>query len=104
MQPGLTEVTFTILQDGRATPDLDAAMQELQNEVLHLKSVEEEITGYAERALAETERLTKENEDLKKSQEDATLDRWAPSSSILIAMRCVSVSREFMLVSCNIGN
>lgn len=50
-------------------------MQELQDEVLHLKSVEEEITGYAEKALAETERLTKENEDLKKAQEDATLDR-----------------------------
>ncbi len=64
-----------MLQDGAATPQLDAAMQELQDEVLHLKSVEEEITGYAEKALAETERLTKENEDLKKAQEDATLDR-----------------------------
>ncbi|KAK9918082.1 hypothetical protein WJX75_001065 [Coccomyxa subellipsoidea] len=72
---GVLAAKLASLKDGRAIPDLDAAMQELQNEVLHLKSVEEEITGYAERALAETERLTKENEDLKKSQEDATLDR-----------------------------
>jgi len=51
---------------------------------VHLKSVEEEITGYAERALAETERLTKENEHLRKAQEDANLDRcvhiWSFSS------------------------
>ncbi|CAL8471705.1 g11247 [Coccomyxa elongata] len=63
------------LKDGAAAPDLDAAMQDLQDEVAHLKSVEEEITGYAERALAEAERLTKENEELRKAQEDAALDR-----------------------------
>ncbi len=67
---------FLCFQDGAAAPELDAAMQDLQDEVAHLKSVEEEITGYAERALAETERLTKENEELRKAQEDAALDRW----------------------------
>lgn len=63
------------MQDGDVLPHFEAALQELQDEVVHLKSVEEEITGYAERALAETERLTKENEELRKAQEDANLDR-----------------------------
>ncbi|BDA47090.1 probable Laminin-like protein epi-1 at N-terminal half [Coccomyxa sp. Obi] len=66
---------LALLKDGAAAPELDAAMQELQDEVAHLKSVEEEITGYAEKALAETERLSKENEELRKAQEDAALDR-----------------------------
>jgi hypothetical protein len=43
--------------------------------VSHLRSVEEEITGYAEQALEETERLKKENEDLRKAAEDAALDK-----------------------------
>lgn len=37
--------------------------------------MEEEITGYAEQALEETERLKKENEDLRKAAEDAALDK-----------------------------
>lgn len=74
--PPVSQIKFSFLQDGAAAPELDAAMRELQDEVAHLKSVEEEITGYAERALAETERLTKENEELRKAQEDAALDRW----------------------------
>lgn len=59
-------------------------MQELQDEVAHLKSVEEEITGYAERALAETERLTKENGELRKAQEDAGLDRWETQPTLFV--------------------
>ena len=42
-----------------------------------LRVVEEEITGYAEQALEETERLKQENEDLRKAAEDAALDRCA---------------------------
>ena len=40
-----------------------------------LRAVEEEITGYAEQALEETERLKKENGDLRKAAEDAALDK-----------------------------
>ena len=43
-----------------------------------LRTVEEEITGYAEQALEETERLKQENEDLRKAAEDAALDKCAP--------------------------
>lgn len=64
--------------DGRgaaSATEVDKALQELQHEVAHLKAVEEEITGYAEKALAETERLSKENEDFRKAHEDAALDK-----------------------------
>ena len=54
---------------------MEAGLAELQDEVKHLRGMEEEITGYAEQALDDAERLKTENEDLRKSAEDATLDK-----------------------------
>ena len=60
---------------GQGSSDVEAGLAELQEEVKHLRGMEEEITGYAEQALEEAERLKTENEDLRKSAEDATLDK-----------------------------
>ena len=60
---------------GQGSGDVAAGLAELQEEVKHLRGVEEEITGYAEQALEEAERLKAENEDLRKSAEDAALDK-----------------------------
>ena len=55
--------------------DVRAALSELSDDVKHLRAVEDEITGYANQALEETERLKQENEDLRKAAEDAALDK-----------------------------
>ena len=60
---------------GQGSSDVEAGLAELQDEVKHLRGMEEEITGYAEQALEEAERLKTENDDLRKSAEDATLDK-----------------------------
>ena len=38
--------------------------------------MEEEVAGYAEAALAQTERLERENQELRKAAGDAELDKW----------------------------
>lgn len=54
---------------------LGAAVAELVEEAGQLRAVEEEITGYAEAALAQTELLKRDNEELRKAVEDAALDK-----------------------------
>ena len=61
---------------GQGNQEAQAALSELSEDVRQLRVVEEEITGYAEQALEETERLKQENEDLRKAAEDAALDRY----------------------------